>query len=371
MRVAFLADLHVGNHGRFGGDVVVGLNARCRFVVAALRTACDRAHQLGVEELVVLGDLFDSAQPTPQMLAAVRGALSRECFNQVWLLVGNHEQETTARGDHALAPLDDVDGIRVVDTPRVLALGKQARLVLVPFRPGRATEWLPATVAECLRPERKADRLLLGTHVGIIDDETPHFLRDARDAVKLDLLRDLGEAHNFTAMLAGNWHTRRLWSLDSGTVVMQVGALVPTGFNNPGLDGYGTLAIYDTDTDELSWEQLAGPRFVKVEGLSALCDLIDSEDTSVSCPLFVQAHVNPGDMQAAREMVEQAALTGRAELLPFGAEAEIAARSAATQARSASTLDEALSNFVGEMPLPEGVSRDDVLAKVRDYLGGA
>jgi len=50
-------------------------------------------------------------------------------------------------------------------------------------------------------------------------------------------------------------------------------------------------------------------------------------------------------------------------------EAEVAARTAATAARGASTLEEAVHRFVADMPLADGVLRADVLTKVRTYLG--
>lgn len=42
---------------------------------------------------------------------------------------------------------------------------------------------------------------------------------------------------------------------------MQGGALVPTGFDNKGLRGYGTLAIIDSVDQSLHWRELPGPRF--------------------------------------------------------------------------------------------------------------
>ena len=47
---------------------------------------------------------------------------------------------------------------------------------------------------------------------------------------------------------------------------------------------------------------------------------------------------------------------------------QAAARTAATAARSAETLEEALAQFVAGMPLPEGVSRERVVERARKYL---
>jgi hypothetical protein len=43
--------------------------------------------------------------------------------------------------------------------------------------------------------------------------------------------------------------------------IMQIGSLCPTGWDNAGLDGYGTVALWDTDTQALTWRVLPGPRF--------------------------------------------------------------------------------------------------------------
>lgn len=44
-------------------------------------------------------------------------------------------------------------------------------------------------------------------------------------------------------------------------IIMQGGALCATGWDNPGLHGYGTVALWDTDEHRLSWQELPGPRF--------------------------------------------------------------------------------------------------------------
>ena len=51
-----------------------------------------------------------------------------------------------------------------------------------------------------------------------------------------------------------------MWGADD-RVIMQGGALCSTGFDNPGLHGYGTLAFWDTDEHRLSWQEMPGPRF--------------------------------------------------------------------------------------------------------------
>jgi hypothetical protein len=82
---------------------------------------------------------------------------------------------------------------------------------------------------------------------------------------------------NIKAICLGDWHQRRLWmdgkrrgdapsspvriGADAEHVILQGGALCPTGFDNPGLRGYGTLAFWDQDAHQLSWQEIPGPRF--------------------------------------------------------------------------------------------------------------
>ncbi len=54
---AFTADIHAGNHKRFGGPVSVSLNKRCTMVLDVLDAAVDRAIALKCSSFTVLGDL--------------------------------------------------------------------------------------------------------------------------------------------------------------------------------------------------------------------------------------------------------------------------------------------------------------------------
>ena len=50
----------------------------------------------------------------------------------------------------------------------------------------------------------------------------------------------------------------------------QVGALAPTGFDDPGPVGYGGLVTWDPDTQALETYQLPGPRFLAVTSVAAV-----------------------------------------------------------------------------------------------------
>jgi len=339
--VAFVADVHVGNHRLLGGPIEAGLNARCRATVAVLEAAALRAGKIGCSHLFILGDLFDTDRPSPQMLAAVQRAIARgpECV----LLVGNHDMTSSTPGDHALAPLYH-DGV-IVDTTSYVE-----GVRLVPFNVGDAREWLPKACAG-LRDG------ILATHVGIIDGATPPWLVAAHDAVPLTQLEELAKAHGFTHVIAGNWHEHKRWSR-GGVEVIQVGALVPTGWDNPGLDGYGSIVVV-ADDGGVVVESLPGPRFCRAGSLAESEKLL-ARARKDGHRLYLRvedgAHV-PDPMPDFTFVIEGSLVSS-----------DGAVREAAASAKDAETTTEALDAFVKAMPLADGVDRDAVLERCRGFL---
>jgi hypothetical protein len=363
MRLAAVADSHIANHRRFGGDVAAGVNRRCREALSALRGAVHRAAEEHCALFAVLGDLFDTTRPEPQVIAATQDVLKDTAS---LLMLGNHEQVSSEDGDHALGPMAPLAG--VFSVPRIVR-GKGANVIVVPFRSGPAVEWLPKALDELLLPDNgraKAEVLLL--HLGIIDGATPPWLRDAPDAIPLEVLMALCEKHGIAAALAGNWHTHRLWTRKGKPLICQVGALAPTGWDNPGLEGYGSLVIWDSEKPgEVQVEEIHGPRFVK----SRAGELV-AFPTAEGCSIYLSLRSTQEEIAAGNEQVRALTEEGRivgGEVILDDEEVRTAARAAARVARSADTLEEALTGFVDQMALPEGVSRDAVLAASRKYLG--
>jgi hypothetical protein len=204
------------------------------------------------------------------------------------------------------------------------------------------------------------------------DKKTAAWLQNSKDAVSADALVNLARDLDVGVVLAGNWHDRRRWQArgDKPVDVLQLGALVPTGWDNPGVDGYGTLAIWGDD-GVVRFESLPGPRFVKVVSRADL-DLQLAFAAKRGASLFVQWEAPPDQLaESTRQLIEliaQGKVTA-GEVVVGEAQAAEKAWAAAEAARSATSLEEALGGFVAEMSLPEGVDRDDVLARSRRYLG--
>ena len=367
MKIACIADVHVGNHRQCGGAVVAGINERCRQVLRVLERAYNRAADLGCDSLYILGDLLDSSRTEPQVVAAVQHALTGRDM-AVFALLGNHEQVSTEPGDNSLAPL--WQQVNLIEEPTGYGLDDgEVELLAVPFQPGRAEEWLPEVVLKLAENgHNNAKHRVLLFHLGISDQSTAPWLQGAHDSVELPTVAAIAEDAALDAVFAGNWHDHRRFDRLKCQVV-QVGALVPTGWDNPGLAGYGKLAIYEPGKPVVV-EELPGPRFIKVRSEAELKKVMN-QAAALGHKLYVNLMTQPDELGGATEqlieLVESGALLG-GNVLPDTGEAEAAARDAAQAARSAETLDEAVQKYVERMDLPEGVQRAAVLSRVQGYL---
>jgi hypothetical protein len=375
-KIAFVADVHVANHRKFGGATVAGVNRRAKMVLTALEEAVKKANAEGCGTLVVCGDLFDGVRPEPQLIAAVAEVFAASAMAVV-VVAGNHDMVSTAAGDHALGPLAAVEGVTVVEEPWVHWPSADTAVLCLPFRPGRFADWAPPALADLARSTARAKHRLLAIHAGVADDKTAAFLRDAHDSVEADALAAMMMEHGIEFAAAGNWHDHRAWKYQetpapNRTVeIVQCGALAPTGFNNPGLEGYGSLVVWG---GKKGWQrhEVEGPRFLTVRG-----------DEAEKTYREAAAKVGPGLLFVCWKervaMLGQAAATlaedelalglGGVDAQPDDKEAREAVAQAAANARAASTLEEALRAYVDGMPLPGSVERDDVHARAAKYLG--
>lgn len=366
MKIAFIADLHVANHRKWGSPTygrVAPVNTRALDVINVLVEARRRSQQEGCTDLFVLGDVFDTTTPSPQLLAEVQSALATlKPEMNVHLIPGNHDQQSSSKGDHALVSMDGIRNLSVHEQPTELYV-EGGSVVLIPYRPGRADEYLVQLVQDLGVPPGN-QRRVLGLHLGLRDNETPTWLQTAHDSFPVNQIGELGR---FDMIAAGNWHERKHWPPE----LWQVGALVPTGFDNPGLTGYGSLLIYNgTKTTPI---ELDGPRFVRATDLAGARKLMEDVERRVSAfSTYVSVRCRLEDRTAVTELMEIYDHQTY-EILTDKAAAEDAARSAATSAAYASTdsIQAAVSAFVDKMAVPEDVSRDEVKRLALNYVAGA
>lgn len=315
-RIVAIADVHVGNHGRFGGEVRDGLNRRCWSVLEALRQAVRVAADEGAV-LLVAGDLFDRHDAPARMVGAVMEVLSYA--GEVVVVCGNHDR---ADGDHhALGPISYLRNVEVVVRPRVLQVGGW-EVLCVPFQRGAGRDWLlPELVG--WGPGRGGPRALV-THLGLRTAATPWYLRDSADAIDAPLLADyLRDAECELAFL-GNWHMPIDYH-DRGVEVRQCGALVPTGWDDPGPD-YGRIV------GPGGWEgpRAPGPRFLDWGRHD-----VDRRPYSGQ---YVRARVRPADEASVRAELEALRSTGAVAAYEVVVEREAAPALVAPAASRAEAL---------------------------------
>lgn len=371
-----IADVHLGNHGRHGGPLVAGMNTRARHIARAIQ---DAVHEVATRNgvLVVAGDLFDVERPEPQIIRAAQEALAPVA---TIVIKGNHESHSSEPGDHALGPLAPV--CTIVEEPQIIALddASPVNVWCVPFQAGAAKTWLPKVLAE-LEATRTLDAPdLLVVHLGIQDKRTASFLHTADDAINVDTLHKLCARHGIDYVFAGNWHDRRHWGFPN-LEVQQIGALVPTGWDNEGLTGFGGLASFDpTLTGAQPMIEIRGPRFVKVRGGIDACDDVIKRAKWKDL-VYLQAIVDPEDLAAVTDHLATVRAAGNLAAAEVRAETiyrEAAAATAAHNARNADTIDDAIESFVTRMPLrvqfpadqtdAQKEFRERLLQRARDLL---
>ena len=173
--------------------------------------------------------------------------------------------------------------------------------------------------------------------------------------------------------LAGNWHDARRW-VSGERAIYQVGSLCPTGFDNPGLDGYGLLVTVDPDTLKVDAEEIPGPRFCKVSSPEELAELAATIRTfPAGYSVFVEYQTTPDDLEGAAvrlgALVSEGVLSGW-EVVPDRSKSERMAREAAEAASHQTTTEQAVEAYVAHLDLPPTVAKADLAARCIAFLKG-
>lgn len=346
MKYAVVADVHIWNHKRHGGALVRGINRRAQLCLDVLREAV-RVANSEQARLIVAGDLVDSAGPIqPQLAAAIRDA-ALSCSLGVVFLPGNHDM--TADGDHSLGIYETASGGGTVVRPHITRL--QGGVLGVPFN----------CYASDIVAKNSGD-LFVG-HFGAYDDTFPPYLRASQGAKHVDALFAYMKERNIRCMMLGDWHRRRTWQR-GGMTVMQIGALCPTGWDNLGGFGYGTVALWDTETQELTWRELPGPRFCTVRSDEEEARTI-ADANRLGHKLFLRRYFD-GERPATPEGIEAY------EAIPITV--EVAATYARACARETGTIERqvTIDALVSEWLASAATPTDEAQVlqqKVKEYLG--
>jgi len=386
--VAAIADVHLGNHRTLARPSSAGVNDRALEVARLLGESLRVASDANAAALIVCGDLMDVDDPTPQLLTLAADVLAESPI-PVLLLVGNHDQRSALRGDHALGPLGAVNRVRVVDTPCVVPLATPrgpVDVLMVPFQHGPAADYIPARLRELAAQCRPDAARIAAVHAGIEDATTPHFLRGSSEAIPANTLLAAMTAADVRVQwtFAGNWHNRALWRVrDEGfpgayAGVQQVGALAPTGFDNPGGAGrYGGVAFVAPHAGVAGALELPGPRFFRVSTDAELSAALTDRS---ALRRYIHRVAPPDAVKAVRAQMDELTETGTVcgVLVDVHDPTEEDRRATVTQTvQSATTLEMALAAYVAAMPDTAleapldaaPVTPSEVLATARRFLG--
>lgn len=366
--IAFIADVHVGNHKFLGGDVSSRMNNRFRETNNILKYACQLAKSDGCDAMVVCGDLFDTDHPEPPQVAAVQEALTEG--PDTYIILGNHEMCSMSPRDHALASMDGYTNpktgstIRVIDKTELVHIGgyeKDQSILMVPFRPGDAKTWFEA---EVMSVKNIPENSLVAFHLGVSDNTTAAnepWMMGSHDQIHVKTLGNVMDRFGLSAAFAGNWHQHMFWELDRDKVVYQIGALVPTGWNNPGGDEhYGSLVYYDSSDGSILRNVVKGPRYHKFSSFQKW--LPHSSDEMMRARIEVSA----AELEEVRAQVEAEMPMGYVEVVVGAKHTKQAAKAAAAKVKNAAYSQGDLRQYIHDQNL--GVDFGQVEEEVRMYL---
>jgi len=344
--LAFVADVHIGNHKARDTNSHGGINERCAAALETLRQAIQQAIKSGAGTLIIGGDLVHSRRPEPAIIAAINRVLQTEADRLgVVIIPGNHEMldATAEDGNTACAPLYPY--ATVINTPEWVPIGDWAHVLCIPFE-GRIpmAEHIARTVTSMSGKGSPKGHRVLATHVGVYDDTAPPWLK-GRDAIHAETLLALLEANDISLALVGNFHHHNDWSRN-GHAVIQVGTLAPASYSDAGVfPNVGGMVLHDGpgSTDLV---EVPGPRFltedIRYEAVA--------EKAPEGCLFHVRSKSPVGVLPNTKVEVD---------LLDDTPEVQ---RPDLPQVQDAG---EALTSYVTGMDLPDDVPRDGVLSKVQ------
>lgn len=384
MQIKLVADVHIGNHNRFArGTMKGGINARASKALDAFRRAVDQWDD-PEHTLIVAGDLLDVVRPEPQLLAETQKILNGGC-GLAHLLVGNHEQASDLPGDHALGVMHPV--AMVTERPQVYVEG--GTLVwLLPYRADlKPEDYIESALAEIVNGSdlpSHTHSILVG-HFGIEDSRTPVWLRGGHGSIHANKLHEICQRAGISAVFAGDWHEHRSWVFDDGIELVQIGALVPTGFDNPSSvaqldpanDPYGSVITWDSEKppgERSSRSVVHGPRFVKTHSSAEVEQAIhDAATHGHSLYLQVTASADAvGEMTRHVESIcEPHGDLVRFEVVADHKDVRRRIESAAMSARDAETTERAIAEYVGQMPLDDDLEPAEVNKLAQGFVKGA
>jgi len=363
----YIADVHLHNHPYRGGETIAGINDRARATLRALRSACEAAHDVGCKDLTILGDLFDTTKPIPQLIKEAQDAL--EDWLPTKVVMGNHDRNSATIGDHALGPLEPVSDLIFVPS-----ISNATDVLYLPFNSAPVMSWFEKEVAHWASASLTQLNVICA-HFGLHDADFRKrnpWAEACADAAPVEEIMRVMEKFDVKALFAGNWHAHRRWTSqnDGPPHIVQVGALCPTGFDNPGLEDYGKLVIYDDGA--VSSITIPGPRFITIKREEDVIPHVlmaqeGRHQLYLRWPVSSEYVLSATEgLRAVQDQYPDTLVSF--EVLPDQRVTKVRAHAAAAAARSGKTLQLATEEYVQRMELPDGVRRERVLDLTKKFL---
>jgi len=202
--------------------------------------------------------------------------------------------------------------------------------------------------------------------LGVSDSSTPEYLRGSKDSIGVASVLNMCSRNGISNAFAGNWHFNAIWE----GKVCQMGALCPTGFDNPGQDEYGWVCIYDSIKDSLDRIiGVKGPRFFSVRMGDSMEEIQFAKESGNSVYLSITHKVD--ERVVARALLEEYLQKGwitDGKLVPDKTSKQENARQIAQKVKEARSLQEAIIEAVGVLDLDEGVNRQEIIRRTEAYL---
>ena len=261
---AFIADVHVGNHGPVQPSYSLVspvksplVNLRAREVLGVLKASVGVAQHHRACELVICGDLFDVPAPTAPFYLAVREALAT-FQGRIYLIAGNHEIASAHESDSPAAVLSKMlPDVRFIP-PKASKLTPNG-VLCVGFPAGEDQAAAISVLRDHVRNHPSAR--VLATHLGVITDTTPPWGRQSAEALPVRAFQSLGG--NLQGVVLGNWHDAE--TVEGHPWIEQVGALCPTGFDNASAPHlYAQVLVLDEEGSR-GRHFVPAPRFLRYD----------------------------------------------------------------------------------------------------------
>lgn len=344
-KTLIVGDVHLHNWPAFSDPTgKPGVNTRAQLVLNCVSKAVEIANTHRCEKLVFLGDIFETHKPSIQLQSALADILY--CYGGTTVMVlGNHDRTSMNAEDHALAMFKWVRGVWIATAPT-----RALDMVLIPWSTSRPTVELD----KLMEGRDLSKPLVLCLHAGLYD-KIEGFRPEqgdtkAHDAIEVNELVDVCRKYNIRRVFSGHWHAHREYTDGPELTITQLGALVPSGFNNAESPSrYGNCVIVN---DDLTYERVSipGPRFLRDKTIAGMRDQIISANLTGHDHLY--ASIKPPIFELPKVRDALTTWLGMGDIKGFVVEPSLeSVRDAADQIRqsiSRDSAENAITDFIAD-----------------------